>query len=459
MLSHTTIITIVLLVLQVIEARNIPVAYSRSTTIEHTTTPIKATREAIDYIPTSSNVLTLRHTRSTPGGGKKYRSAAHIFGHIPTTNHSSTLISLLQGGEFATDIKLGTQTFEAIVDTGSSDTWVVQSSFTCLRIATGQPWPASNCGFGPTYTIDSSFTPILDVNFNISYGSGQFLTGVFGREDVTLAGIEINQQIAVVDQAGWQGDNSTSGLIGLAYPAITDQYAGTDPTVDNTDLAPQIPYCPIFQTMVEQGLVSDLFSLAILRNVDGPAGYLALGGVPPLDFEQNFTSTPILITHIPQYPIGYDFYTINTQGIYLDGIMVSGSGDDVQYIVDSGTTLAYLPPLITSAINAAFNPPAIFSFWYGIYIVNCNATAPPVSIKIGGVMLNINPADMIFVAGTDLFGQKLCASGVTTGGQGPYILGDTFLKNVVAVFDIGAGMMRFAGRAYYESNNLGGGLR
>lgn len=68
-------------------------------------------------------------------------------------------------------------------------------------------------------------------------------------------------------------------------------------------------------------------------------------------------------------------------------------------------------------------------------------------------MLEINPVDLKLLAGKDEFGRDLCISGVTDGGAGPYILGDTFLKNVVAVFDIGAGMMRFSSHEFYGSND------
>jgi len=59
---------------------------------------------------------------------------------------------------------------------------------------------------------------------------------------------------------------------------------------------------------------------------------------------------------------------------------------------------------------------------------------------------------MIVYAGTDENGQDACISGINDGGNDPgrdlYILGDSFLKSVVAVFDVGAGHMRFAEREY-----------
>lgn len=92
--------------------------------------------------------------------------------------------------------------------------------------------------------------------------------------------------------------------------------------------------------MVNGDLESEpLFSLAILRDVSGDSGYLALGGVPPISFTQDFTSTPILVTSISGYPDAYDFYTINIDEVVLNGESVSGSGgSDIQYIVSSCST-------------------------------------------------------------------------------------------------------------------------
>lgn len=89
--------------------------------------------------------------------------------------------------------------------------------------------------------------------------------------------------------------------------------------------------------MINKDLIaSPLFSLAILRDVSGDAGYLALGGVPPISFTQDFTSTPILITSISGYPDTYDFYTINIDEVVLNGASVSGSGGTgIQYIVSA----------------------------------------------------------------------------------------------------------------------------
>jgi hypothetical protein len=122
---------------------------------------------------------------------------------------------------YATSITIGTQTFEVIVDTGSSDTWVVETGFECINFDTGKKTTESECDFGPYYTIDSTFVKTADENFDIEYGDGEYLSGIIGTETVTLAGIEVTDQtIALVTSAAWEGDGTTSGLTGLAYTAL-----------------------------------------------------------------------------------------------------------------------------------------------------------------------------------------------------------------------------------------------
>lgn len=124
--------------------------------------------------------------------------------------------------------------------------------------------------------------------------------------------------------------------------------------------------------------------------------------------------------------------------------------------VDSGTTLNYFPTSVADAINAAFDPAAVYEDDEGAYIVDCNATAPTFGIQINGTIFYTNPLDMILLAGTDEDGNDVCISGIDDGGDSAgdvYILGDTFQKNVVTVYDVGAVELRFAAREFYDSND------
>ena len=109
--------------------------------------------------------------------------------------------------------------------------------------------------------------------------------------------------------------------------------------------------------------------------------------------------------------------------------------------MDSGTTLVYLPNSVSTAINRLFGTQAHYDPITEIWFVDCNATAPSWDLTIGGQIFSVNPADMIV---EDIQGD--CVSGVQDAFIEFAILGDVFLKNVLAVFDVGNVEMRFATR-------------
>ncbi|KAL8869844.1 MAG: hypothetical protein Q9174_003965 [Haloplaca sp. 1 TL-2023] len=345
---------------------------------------------------------------------------------------------------YYTNVTFGTQTFQAVVDTGSSDTWLVQSGFHCATVQTRDPVEPAECKFGPTYTTSSTFDVIEDQNFNIGYGDGEIATGIVGYEDVTLAGITVSrQEVAIVNFAAWNGDGITSGLIGLAYPGLTSSFNGSDPKFDTS--LDELEYSPIFTSMYTQGKIPPVFSLALDRGQES-GGYLALGGLPPVEHDPYFASTPIETRRVPSASGAPNteplYYTISFQGVTYGDI---SEAVDLQADVDSGTSLIFLPRPLALRINALFSVPALFNRATGEYDVGCDATVPKLGFQIGGHTFYINPKDLIIKKQ-----NGGCVSGITNSAIGrPGVFGDVFLRNVLAVFDVGAGQMRFSGRENY----------
>ena len=71
-------------------------------------------------------------------------------------------------------------------------------------------------------------------------------------------------------------------------------------------------------------------------------------------------------------------------------------------------------------------------------------------MKIGGTVFWHNSNDMVKLYDYE---GTMCIMGVQDSGRlgGVNILGDVFLNNVLAVFDLGVGAVRFAGRRGYQS--------
>ena len=409
------------------------------------------------------------------------------------------------GVSFLAEISFGSQTFLSVVDTGSSDTWIVHSDFTCVDIYTNQIIPRERCYFGAQYQPGNEFKKIPDENFNITYGDGEYLTGPVGMLPVTLAEIRVpSQQVSLPDLAAWQGDSLTSGIIGLAYPALTANYPSIDPHVDQY-CAPGLPkqYCnqAVYSSLIntiffEQKITAPIFALALSRDESnsGNGGHLSIGGIPDLDMigvnNPEFASTPIrvlprddqfryyliIIDGLVTLPAGTPIFEdgrwyaqsanfTNTTITFLNSTSPgpnhtssttrapppnTGATDSTAYIVDSGTTLSFLPSNAVRQYASTFEPPAHFDRSTGFYFVDCNAKVPSLGVKIGGTIFWHNNKDMIKVY--DDVGMT-CIMGAQDSGRlgGVNILGDVFLNNVLAVFDLGMGVVRFAGRTGYKS--------
>jgi hypothetical protein len=92
-------------------------------------------------------------------------------------------------------VALGNQTFPFLVDTGSTDLWVLQEGWACINDTSNAILPQEACTFGPkTYHPSSTFEPITGEFFGEQLGYGR-VSGVLAREDVTIGGATVKGQI------------------------------------------------------------------------------------------------------------------------------------------------------------------------------------------------------------------------------------------------------------------------
>ncbi|KAJ7087075.1 acid protease [Mycena epipterygia] len=397
-------------------------------------------------------------TAKTPGRKSKKGALTALRGGKRTAPTSSSTV-VVDGSDFdeeyLTNVTVGGQHFSLIVDTGSSDTWVAQKGFNCFDID-GNPVPATTCAFGtPGFNTAASrtFKPFPNVSFNITYGDGEFLSGPVGFDTVAIGGMSVSQQeIGVPTLTAWEGDGINTGLIGLAFPDLTSVYNTTDPT--KASAANQLPYSPLFLSAVQQKKVKNpFFSVALDRGsfnqqendpFDPNLGFLAFGGIAPVPVVNTAVTVPIqgysATTGIPSNAPGSEFffYTIDIEAYTFPGSkgVVTANKNT---ILDTGTTLNFVPTAVAAAYNAAFKPPAVLDEDFDLFVVACNATVPEFGVTIGGKTFTIDARDQILPAGTDDNGNIICITGTQDGGPDTpddiFIMGDVFLHNVVATFN------------------------
>jgi hypothetical protein len=382
-------------------------------------------------------------------------------------NGTADLLSINAGSVFVAPLDAGGETFYVVIDTGSSDTWLINNEYTCVDPTDSSVIDESQCGFGPTYSVSATAKQIDNRNFNISYADGERLNGQMITEDLTFAGITVeNQTMGLVTYAGWYGDGISSGLVGLAYASLTNQYSGSNPSADIAGLT--IPYDPILTSMFNDNLTAPIFSIALNRDVSRSAqsagGVLAVGGIPNIPHGSAWASANISVIGVdattgqPEY----QFYAIRVDGWAVSknqnaDFDVKMTGDTRKtpllgaptrnVIVDSGTSLIYAPSAVAAGLAAALNPPAAVSSSTGLYEVACNATVPLFGVVVSSKVFYINRLDLIIDTG-----YGFCIMGVQDNNGGLTIVGDVFMRNVLTVFDVGAAQVRFSARQCQLTN-------
>lgn len=183
------------------------------------------------------------------------------------------------GTQYGLGVTLGRQELLLDLDTGSSDTWAFSTGTNCTDAA-GEVVAARYCRFGPRYRGDlTSGGPVAGEHLYVAYGDGETVQGPLGYVDVTVGGVRVrNQTVGLAGEAMWRGNNVSSGVLGLAYPALTNAFDGHE---GHEDPYYAMQYSPVFSSMVDQGLVDAFFSVAINRaGGNSSAGTIGFGGIP-----------------------------------------------------------------------------------------------------------------------------------------------------------------------------------
>ncbi|KAJ5185536.1 hypothetical protein N7472_010376 [Penicillium cf. griseofulvum] len=358
-----------------------------------------------------------------------------------TSNTTSTLIATEYGTIFYVPVTIGNQSFMLLVDTSSSDTYVMQTGLTYRH--------------GPNEM------------FGVKYGAG-LASGLMAYEQVSIGGVGINaQKIGISNESNPMGDNVNSGLLGLGYPALTSAHPANH-TSNSTYWNDRLVYNPLLVPMHEQGLIDPYFSLALARTPQNQStsfgGYLTLGGLPPVNHRSHFSTVPVEITeNIPLwYTSGkrvrsYCSATVSNVTYGSSSNKLTTNTTSFQAFVDSGNYISYLPPAIVEPINALFLPPATYDTDLGLCVVDCSAKAPEFGLSLGDQTFYHDGSDLIYRTSDGVCVSNLASSSeVSLGDATLNIIGVPFLKNVVAVFDFGKNEMRFAkklGSQYSGSGN------
>ncbi|KAM6505348.1 hypothetical protein FSOLCH5_014573 [Fusarium solani] len=316
---------------------------------------------------------------------------------------------------------LGTppQNFRLHLDTGSSDLWVNTPDSTLCST------PANLCAESGIYNANKSSTyRYVGSDFNVTYADGSGAAGDYATDTLWLGKIKVTDlQFGI----GYK-TSSQQGILGIGYP-LDEVQAGQ---------LGKKPYDNLPAKLAAEGLIaSNAFSLW-LDDLNSTTGTILFGGVDRKQYTGDLVTLPIEMFG----GVYSEFY------ITLTGLRVgSTSLDDnlaLGIVIDSGTSLTYLPTTLTYAIFDIIG--AEYNEGQQVAYVPCDLANAKVNLtfRFGNLAEIIVPLSELVIDFHDVTGRQLsfdngepaCIFGIASSSQTVNILGDTFLRSAYIVFDL-----------------------
>ncbi|EPS33343.1 Aspergillopepsin-1 [Penicillium oxalicum] len=322
---------------------------------------------------------------------------------------------------YLAQIGIGTpaQTLNLDFDTGSADLWVWSTKLPSNVLSSN----TNHQVFDPSKS--STYQSKEDSTWKISYGDGSSASGIVGNDDINVGGLIVKgQAIELADNLSTQfASGSGDGLLGLAFGNIN--------TVQPTPVKTPV------ESMISQEDIpksAELFTakLGSWRDADEPdkgESFYTFGFID----QDTVTASGEDIYYTP-VDNSQGFWMFDSSSATVNGQSISRAGNKA--IADTGTTLALVDDSTCKAIYDAIEGAFYDSESQG-YIYPTNTALdklPVVSFAVG---------DKQFVVQKEDLGFAEAKSGYVYGGiqsRGSMdmdILGDTFLKGIYAIFDVG----------------------
>lgn len=250
-------------------------------------------------------------------------------------------------------------------------------------------------------------------------------TGDYVSDTIRVAGTDLKRfQFGV----GYSS-SSSQGVLGIGYPAneVQTLYAGL------------APYKNLPARLAAEGIIASSAYSLWLNDVRSPTGSLLFGGVDAARYEGDLVSLPVQKAG----DVFGEFFVTMT-GLDINSEVIA---TDIAHAVllDSGSSLTYLPDRLTRAIYRAVN--AVYQDADGVALVPCSLRdsdgsitfrfSDPARIRVPFEQMILELKDASGKAPSLGNGVPACLFGIApSNGKMSSVLGDTFLRSAYVVYDL-----------------------
>lgn len=339
------------------------------------------------------------------------------------------------GPGFAAKFKVGSQTFELTIDTGSGTLAVASKG-------------CDNCSVSPLYAPGSD---AIDASSD-DYLMGAWQGDVYS-DTVTLEGVgqPVKMDVAAIDsQSGFFKDGGCGfGTIPFAPEGIVG-FGPPDLSTPATDA--------FWTKLTASGAVSNVFAVELCSE----NGQLMIGGVDP-------------VKGILQGPAEYTpltnslYYSVALTDLKLSGKSLGyGESDFGTAAVDTGSSVLVLPPDVFTLLASQIESQPAFSTifdghtgWLGttkcwsapsFSSAQIDSELPPLTLsfpRVGGGTLSLElKATDSYLPPTTSGGVVSYCSGIFAGASGETVLGSAAMLGHMVIFDLEDNQIGFAPQGF-----------
>ena len=283
-----------------------------------------------------------------------------------------------------------------LIDTGAANSWVMGSD--CSTIA---------CNTHSTFgKADSPSLQVSQEPFSLNYGTGS-VNGIVVTDVVGFADKMLEWSFGSASKTSEDFDTiPIDGILGLGRAKSN------------------VMGVPTFMEAVSDANLfsANLFGVHLQREADGSIdGEINFGHPDTTKYTGDLSYTDTIADGAN--------WEIPVDDAFVNGFSCGLKGNTA--IIDTGTSFILLPPDDAKQINAKIPG---FKQVGETYHIPCDANVS-IQIVFSSIGYSISPKDYI---GKPVTGSDLCSSNIIGEaiGDNQWLLGDTFLKNVYAVFDI-----------------------
>lgn len=298
-------------------------------------------------------------------------------------------------------------------------------------------------GLFETADLDTFHRNTSVSDFSIEYADSTSATGIWGYDTVQVGGTNVSDlSLAVVNAS-----DSGMGVLGIGLPGLEVTYSLS---LDS------YMYENLPMKLRSEGLIHKKLYSLYLNSDSATTGSVLFGAVDHAKYSGTLQTVPIINIYSEFYshPIRLD---VVLSGITFqsDSINETVSTSNYAALLDSGTTLTYLPlELLTNLVTIML---ATYSETEQFYQVDCSYSSDTAFVVYHflGITIKVPLLDLVLSYGSDLCYLGVLEQTSETSTSVSYaVLGDNFLRSAYVVYDLEDYQVSMAQASYLSSEDI-----